>query len=157
MQQIGAIQPGETAATIAQDNFILRLKLPERHARFLHVGDPVLVGERGLAPEDGSGKITRGTVRLVYPELDNGQVVADAEAAGLGDHHVGERARVLVSSGEREVIPLPRSAVVRRAGVDLVTLADGRSVPVQTGRENGDQVEILSGLRPGDETAEAAK
>jgi len=153
----GVIQTGETAATIAQDNFILRLKLPERHARFLHAGDPVLVGERGLSPEEDATKAARGTVRLVYPELENGQVVADAEVAGLGDYYVGERVRVLVSSGKRDVIVLPRSAVVRRAGVDFVTLADGRSVPVQTGRENGDGVEILSGLRPGDVTAEGGK
>jgi len=153
----GVIQPGETAATIAQDNFILRLKLPERHARFLHVGDPVLVGERGLSPEDASAKTTRGIVRLVYPELENGQVVADAEVAGLGDYHVGERVRVLVSSGKRDVITLPRASVVRRAGVDFVTLADGRSVPVQTGRESDDGVEILSGLRPGDVAAEGGK
>ena len=37
---IGAVVlPGETIATIAEKNFVLRLRVPERHARFLKAGD----------------------------------------------------------------------------------------------------------------------
>ena len=42
-----------------------------------------------------------GRVRLVYPEIQGGRVIADVEVAGLGDYFVGERTRVYVADGER--------------------------------------------------------
>lgn len=151
------VLPGEAVATIATESYVLRLRLPERHARFMKQGDPVLVGARGLAPDPAVG-LARGTVRRVYPELEDGQVVADAEVSGLGDYFVGERVRVLVATGSREAILIPQDYLIRRLGLDMVRLADGSEIPVQAGRPvPGDgsdtgsgAVEILSGLRPGD-------
>ena len=37
------IMPGEPVASIAEKNFVLRLRVPERHARFLKAGDPIRV------------------------------------------------------------------------------------------------------------------
>lgn len=158
------VLPGEAVATIATESYVLRLRLPERHARFMKQGDPVLVGARGLAPDRNPGQaagLIRGTVRRVYPELEDGQVVADAEVPGLGDYFVGERVRVLVATGSREAIRIPPEYLVRRMGLDMVRLADGTEIPVQAGRplpgDVGDGsdtgsggIEILSGLRPGD-------
>ncbi len=151
------VLPGEAVATIAAESYVLRLRLPERHARFMKQGDPVLVGARGLAPNSAVG-LSRGTVRRVYPELEDGQVVADAEVSGLGDYFVGERVRVLVATGSREAILIPPDFLVRRLGLDMVRLADGSEIPVQAGRpvpgdgsDNGSgAIEILSGLQPGD-------
>lgn len=151
------VLPGEAVATIATESYVLRLRLPERHARFMKQGDPVLVGARGLAPNSAVG-LSRGTVRRVYPELEDGQVVADAEVSGLGDYFVGERVRVLVATGSREAILIPPDFLVRRLGLDMVRLADGSEIPVQAGRpvpgdgsDNGSgAIEILSGLQPGD-------
>jgi multidrug efflux pump subunit AcrA (membrane-fusion protein) len=42
------VMPGETIATIAINNYILRLQLPERHAQFMKTGDTILIGARGL-------------------------------------------------------------------------------------------------------------
>ena len=42
------VLPGDAIALIATDNYILRLQLPERHARFIKTGDTILVGARGL-------------------------------------------------------------------------------------------------------------
>ncbi|AWK88670.1 efflux RND transporter periplasmic adaptor subunit [Azospirillum thermophilum] len=154
---------GEQVASIATETYVLRLHLPERHARFLREGDRILVGDRGLAPaaraEDGAGRtadLRPGTVRLVYPELSGGQVVADATVGGLGDFFVGERVRVYVATGSRDAIVVPPEYVVRRFGTDFVRLADGAEVPVQVGGpipRLGDQpggLEVLSGLKPGD-------
>lgn len=148
------VMPGETIATIATDRYVLRLRLPERHARFLHVGDPVEVGARGL-PERPDAALGQGVIRLVYPELQDGQVVADAEVAGLGDFFVGERVRVTIAAERRPVILVPVDFVIAGAGVDLVRLASGALVPVQRGAarplaDGRDGVEILSGLHPGD-------
>ena len=37
------VLPGDPVAMIAQQNFMLRLRVPERHARFLKAGDKVRV------------------------------------------------------------------------------------------------------------------
>ncbi|MDP2334353.1 MAG: efflux RND transporter periplasmic adaptor subunit, partial [Reyranella sp.] len=78
---------GETIATLATDNYILRLQLPERHARFMKAGDTILVGARGLQQQEQE-TLRRGRVRLVYPQIDQGRVIADAEVDGLGDFFV---------------------------------------------------------------------
>ena len=141
------VLPGETIATLAEDRYILRLQLPERHARFMRAGDAVQIGARGL--EDGGAK-REGRVRIVYPEIEGGRVIADVEAPGVGDYFVGERTRVYVNTGMRRAIIVPRTYVYRRAGVDYVRLADGSEVVVQLGAAQDSNVEILAGLKDGD-------
>ena len=148
------VLPGETVATLAEDRYILRLQLPERHAKFLRAGDRVLIGARGLADEPATRE---GHVRLVYPEIQGGRVIADVEVAGLGDYFVGERTRVYIEAGKRRAIVIPAAYVYRRAAVNYVKLADGDEVVVQPGEVNDDggvrTVEILSGLVDGDRVA----
>jgi multidrug efflux system membrane fusion protein len=141
---------GETIATLAEDKYILRLELPERHAQFIKEGDPVLIGSRGLQSNAGE-TLGQGRVRIVYPEIQGGRVIADVDVAGLGDYFVGERTRVYISTGKREAIVIPNGFVFRRAGVNFVKLKDGTEVAVQPGESVADGVEILSGLRDGDE------
>ncbi|MBR0681224.1 efflux RND transporter periplasmic adaptor subunit [Roseomonas eburnea] len=141
------VMPGEAIATLATDRYVLRLRLPERHARFLREGDPVTLGARGLS---GGTPLGRGRVRLVYPELQQGQVVADAEVEGLGDFFVGERVRVTIAADLRQAIVIPHAFLIAGAGVDLVRLESGALVPVQRGPVRGEEVEILSGLAAGD-------
>lgn len=142
------VQPGEAVALIALDQYVIRLELPERHARFLHEGDKVLVGARGLAAD--TTQLREGVIRQVYPQLDAGRVVADVTAEGIGDFFVGERTLVYVSTGSREAIVIPRNLVTHRHGLTYVNVKDAGDVVVQIGQEHGEDIEILSGLRPGD-------
>lgn len=146
------VQPGEVVATLAADAYILRMQLPERHARFIGEGDTVKIGERGLAATSaGAGKEMRsGTIRQVYPELQQGRVVADVEVQGLGDYFVGERVSVFVSTGERQVYVVPGSYLFQRYGVTYAKVKDLGETVVQTGRHLDGDVEVLSGLRSGD-------
>jgi len=146
---------GETVARLAEQNFILRLRVPERHARFLKAGDRVRIDDADL----GKNVARFGTIRLVYPQIEDGRVVADAAVTGLGDYFVGERIRVWVSAGDRISVIVPGSFIVTRFGIDYARVRkDDRSVidvPVQRGRERPrpdlpDALEILSGLRSGD-------
>jgi len=145
---------GEPVARIAEKNFVLRLRVPERHARFLKAGDSVRIDSEEL----GAGSAKFGTIKLVYPQIEDGRVVADAQVKGLGDYFVGERIRVWVSSGERESFTVPASFIVTRFGIDYAHVRQGSTVidvPVQRGREQPrpdmpDALEILSGLKPGD-------
>jgi len=148
---------GENIATIAANEFLLRLELPERHARFMKVGDAVRVGARGLGPSETP--LAQGHITQVYPELQNGRVVADAEVPGLGAYFVGERVLVWISAGKRKAFLVPRGYVFNRFGLDYVRIArkDGTQadVVVQTGRgikqvDGKERIEILAGVVPGD-------
>lgn len=149
------VLPGDPIVTVAQQDFKLRLRVPERHARFLKAGDRVRVDGAELG--DGSSK--SGIIDLVYPQIEEGRVIADARVEGLGEYFVGDRLRVWVSGGARPALVIPASYVKTRFGIDYVQLAQaGRTidVPVQRGRElplpsMADGVEILSGVRAGDQ------
>lgn len=149
------IMPGDTIATVAEGDYVLRLEIPERHARSIKVGDPVRLDGGDL----GLGGARFGTINLVYPQIDNGHVVADATVRDLGDYFVGERVRVWVSAGLRRTIVVPEALIVTRSGIDYARLwqPDGQTldVPVQRGQEihkpdHKDGIEVLSGLTAGD-------
>jgi RND family efflux transporter MFP subunit len=141
------VQPGETVATIATADYVLRARLPERHARFLAEGETVRVAGRGLLTSEILGE---GTIVQVYPELDAGRVVADIRASGLGDYFVGERVRLEVATGERGAVVVPTAYLDRRYGVTFARLEGGEEVVVQPGSAVDGGIEILAGLAPGD-------
>lgn len=145
------VMPGEMIAEIADRSYMLRLRVPERHALFLRPGDIVSVAGSDL----GAGVAAEGVVTLVYPRIEEGRVLADATLDGLSDYFVGQRVRVWVSAGEREAILIPADFVETRFGTDYVSLETATGaldIPVQRGRlsDDGGQVEILSGLHAGD-------
>jgi RND family efflux transporter MFP subunit len=146
---------GDPLASIAESNFILRLRVPERHSSTLKTGDTVRVDGAEL----GRSGAWFGKVTLVYPTIQEGRVVADAEVPGLGDFFVGERIRVWIGAGERPAFVIPESYVVTRFGLDYVRRQQpgGEAVetPVQRGQPRPttampDALEILSGLHAGD-------
>jgi RND family efflux transporter MFP subunit len=149
------VMAGESVADIAEQNFVLRLRVPEQHARFLKPGDAIRLDTAELdETEPRFGKID-----LIYPRIEDGRVVADATVEGLGDYFVGERIRVWISAGERTAFVIPESFITTRFGVDYVKIrgAGGADldVPVQRGRalprpDLPDGIEILSGLTAGD-------
>ena len=147
------IMPGETIATFAADNYILRLQLPERHARSMKAGDTILVGARGLDQQAGPETLRKGKVTLVYPQIDQGRVIADAAVDELGDYFVGERTRVYVSTGTREALVVPDGYVYRRFGVSYLRLQGGTEVVVQVGLPVDSGIEILAGVNAGDVVA----
>lgn len=148
------ILPGEPVARIAGGGYFLRLSLPERHAGHIKLGDDVIVGSRGMTDLVKDQPLGHGKVVKVYPEIDNGNVLADVEVADLGDFFVGERTRVWIPVAMKTVVSVPVAAITTRAGVDYVKLADGTDVPVIIGQRFDDKgtpaVEILSGLAAGD-------
>ena len=149
------VMAGEAVAIVASQDMIVRLSVPERHARHLRAGDPIrLDGEDLLAGMAGSGTIT-----LVYPQIEDGRVTADATVDGLSDRFVGQRVRVWISGGERQGFVIPEGLLTVRFGLDYVRLrlTDGKlvDVPVQRGQslpspDMPDGLEILSGLHAGD-------
>lgn len=150
------VMAGETIATIAANEYLLRLEVPERHARFMQRGDVLKVGKRGLGPDQQA--VVDGRIVQVYPEIQNGRVIADAEVAGLGDYFVGERTLAWISAGKRKSIVVPRKLTFNRFGLDYVRLkAVDRAVDVvvqlglpTTSDATSSVVEVLAGVKPGD-------
>ena len=150
------ILPGETIATLAEDQYILRLQLPERHAQFMRAGDTVLIGARGMQAEatetmregKGAPRLSRNSGRTGHRRR---------RGAGLGDYFVGERTRVYIDAGTRRALVVPASYVYRRAGVELRPprrrRRDRRAA--RRARDIGEVkgVEILAGLKDGDTLA----
>ena len=121
------------------------------------VGTNVLV----TAP---SGAQAQGRVRMVAPTVDaatrNGLVYvdllgsADGTKAALATFKPGMFARGEFELGKSGALTVPQTAVVLRDGFSYVYRvgADNRvtAVKVQSGRVLGDQVEVLSGVKPDD-------
>ncbi|WP_321340895.1 efflux RND transporter periplasmic adaptor subunit [Breoghania sp.] len=149
------VMGGEVVASVAADGFLLRIEVPERHASFIELGDPVKLG----APEiGGSAEAREGEIVKIYPQIKQGRVIADAKVAGLGDFFVGERTQAAISVGTRDALIIPVGYIDTRFGLDFVRLAreDGEplDIVVQLGAyrdlEGEPGVEILSGLKAGD-------
>jgi len=106
---------------------------------------------------DLPGKEFTGRISLVNPELDpdlrtNLVRVAVANPGGL--LKPGMPAEVTITSGARNSLTLPETAVIWTKGGRLVWVSAGhntfRPVMVDTGTEEGGRIEIRSGLNPGD-------
>ncbi len=138
--------PGEPIAVIGGGGVFLRLSIPERHSASLQEGSEIAIGE---------GKT--GLLVRIYPQIENGRVLADVEVADLDGRFIGRRVPVRLPVGERQALLVPVDMVTLRGGIDFVTVqtAQGplqRSVVLGAGvtRDSIEWVEVLSGLSADD-------
>ncbi|MFG1202286.1 efflux RND transporter periplasmic adaptor subunit [Xanthobacter aminoxidans] len=150
---------GDEIARVASGPYSLRLSLPERHAASIREGGTVRIGERGISQDKAGTPATArpGRIVKVYPEISAGRVMADVEVDGLGSYFVNERTLVWVEIGRRSVLAVPAALIRTQHGIDYVTLATAGGpldVPVILGErfagDDGERVEILTGLKDGD-------
>ncbi|RWG22947.1 MAG: efflux RND transporter periplasmic adaptor subunit [Mesorhizobium sp.] len=151
------IVAGEPVARVASGQYYLRLSLPERHAVEITEGARVDIGERGKGTNAGFVKAGEGRIAKVYPEIENGRVIADVEVADIGTYFVNERTLVSIPVAKRTMLGVPPEALRIAHGIDYVTVetAEGPlDVAVVRGGTFQDagqtRVEILSGLADGD-------
>jgi HlyD family secretion protein len=112
----------------------------------IQVGAPVRV----LA---ASGQQLQGKVRMVAPSVDpqtrNAIVYVDLPAV-TGSARAGMYAKGEILLGQSQALTVPQSAVVVRDGFSYVyTVGSDQKasqLKVQTGRQRGDRVEVISGL-----------
>jgi len=144
------VTPGQSVATVTAGKVLIRVELPEGDAHGLAAGQTLDVASQDLGPA-----VTKAVVVQVYPAVTAGKVTADLDAPGLDGRLIGQRVALSVRLGQRPAIVVPRRFIVTRYGVDYARIAaqDGSAAdaPVQVARTPGsDQVEVLSGLSPGD-------
>jgi HlyD family secretion protein len=113
----------------------------------IQVGAPVQV-------RAASGQVLQGKVRMVAPSVDaqtrNALVYVDLPAS-TGSARAGMYAQGEITLGQSQALTVPQAAVVVRDGFSYVYTvgADQKvsQIKVQTGRQSGDRVEVLSGLK----------
>jgi len=143
------IMGGETVATIGGGGIFLRLAIPERHADLLEEGSEIRVSAKG---SEWDGKLAK-----IYPQIENGRVIADVEVKNLDTEFVNARVLVEVPVGTRSALLVPADAVATHSGIDFVKVSENgaeteRAVVIgkTMTHDGGQQIEILTGLQPGD-------
>jgi len=139
------VMPGEAVATIGGGGFFLRLAVPERHAGLLSEGDRI---EIALPAGPVEGELAR-----LYPQIENGRVIADVAVPALDDAFVDARVPVRLPIGTRAALMVPEAAVSHRFGLDFLTVGGAERVVVLGQRHEIDgaaMVEVLGGLAAGE-------
>lgn len=143
------VMPGEPIATIGGGGFFLRLAIPERHSAELRQGAAIRIATGGAE--------TEGRLAKIYPQIENGRIVADVDVDNLEATFVDARIPVEIPVGTRDALLVPRRGVVTRSGLDFVRiLAGGREIErvVVTGesvlRGSDAFIEILTGVTAGE-------
>lgn len=139
------LMAGESVATVGGGGFFLRLAIPERHATALTQGAEIEI-EAGDTAE-------KGTLARIYPQIENGRVVADVEVPNLSNAFVDARVLVRIPVGTRAGLVIPTEALITRSGLDFVAVkAQGETSlrSVVPGEAHDGMVEILTGLTAGD-------
>lgn len=129
----------------------LDIPLYPDQAGLVGVGDPLTVMLDG-------GRTLEARVDFVSPLAEGNKVLARAYLDNRRRQlRPGSFASVTIRTQPHEALLLPRSAIIYGAQGKRVMLSRGDGhflpVPVQTGAEEGDQVELLDGLREGAEVA----
>jgi RND family efflux transporter MFP subunit len=144
----GSLAAPGSPLLVLEDTSRYRVEAPvdQRMAPLVRVGMPVVV----LLPPDGK-RIT-GSVGEIVPVVDPATrsflIKIDAKDGSLRS---GLYVRVLIPAGRKEVLLVPKSAIVEKGQLTGVYVVDDRGVMtyrmVRAGRSFGNRVELLSGVR----------
>jgi RND family efflux transporter MFP subunit len=146
------VQPGMAILKIARiDKVRLQANVGEKDLPLIKVGSPVRVTTTG-------GEPFTARVTSVFPFVDQGPRTAVVEAIVDNPERrllSGQYVTMQFVTGERsEALSVPRGAVVRMAGKAAVWVVAGERAErrdVATGLDGAERVEIVSGLRAGEQ------
>jgi len=147
----GLAAPGTPLLTIERESgYRVDLAVPETYIDSVHIDQPVNV----RIPAVNDLTVT-GTVDVIIPSADQSSRTFIVQV-GVGDPSAlksGMFARVPLTIGEKRMIRIPLSAVVRRGQLTGVFMVDGEKTArfrlIRLGRTYGYQVEVISGLQDG--------
>jgi RND family efflux transporter MFP subunit len=129
----------------------LRLAVPERAAPGIRIGQTVRI------TVEGDATVYTGRVARLSPTIQeqNRTLLVEAEVPNeQGQLRAGAFARgEILSESTQTVVLVPASSIVTFAGIaKVLSVKDGKSVEkrVQTGRREGDLIEIAEGVKAGE-------
>ena len=144
---------GAPVATVVQIHPLrLRVNVPEREAADVRTGQAVRLSV------DGDPTVYHGRVVRLSPIVQEQNRTLSVEAEVPNERAMlkpGAFARAdIVTEASQPVIRVPAASLVTFAGIEkLLVVREGKivEVRVQTGRRANDTVEIVSGLKPGEQ------
>jgi Cu(I)/Ag(I) efflux system membrane fusion protein len=154
-----AVQPGENLFLIADRSVLwVDLAVYEMDARALRIGAPVAVTVDALP-----GRTYEGRVTFIHPGVDEKTrtLTARVEVANAdGALRPGMYATALIRAAAAKALSVPTEAVLPTGTQNLVFVnrGDGQFTPraVQVGARGDSLVEVVHGLKPGDEVIASA-
>jgi RND family efflux transporter MFP subunit len=145
------VSPGQILVTLFDPTRMqLVASVRESLAHQLQIGQDIDVRVEGLK------KQCQGTISEIVPEAQSASRTFQVKVTGPCPTgiYTGMFGRILIPLQEEQVLVIPRQAVRRVGQLELVDLVEGdRSSrrAVRTGRTLGENVEVLSGLREGEQ------
>jgi len=142
------VTPGQTLATLFDPNRMqLVASVRESLAHRLKVGQPIEV--------QVENKMRTGTISEIVPEAESSSRAFQVKVTGRCPEGIysGTFGRILIPLDEEQILVIPRRAVQSVGQLHLVNLATHGAVSrraVRLGRTIGEDVEVLSGLREGE-------
>ncbi len=154
-----AVQAGDNLFQIADGRVLwVDLAIFEHDASAVRVGTPAAVTVDALP-----GRTFRGRVTFINPQLDDRTRTLSARIEvgnARGDLRPGMYAAAELVPAGRRAVTVPLTAVLPTGTKDLVFVnrGDGRFVPreVRVGLRGDSLVEIVEGIRPGEEVVASA-
>lgn len=143
-------RPGEVLATLYDPTHMqLVARVRESLTYRLKVGQSIQVEVAAL------GHPCAGEVSEIVPEAQSTSRSFEVKVTGPCPPGVyaGMFGRLLIPLDDEQILVIPRQSVERVGQLDVVEVADGsllRRRVVQLGREMGDEVQVLAGLREGE-------
>jgi RND family efflux transporter MFP subunit len=150
------VTPGQMLVTLFDPKRMqLVASVRESLTRQLQIGQSIGVQVEGL------NKQCSGTVSEIVPEAQSASRAFQVKVTGPCPTgiYTGMFGRILIPLEEEQVLVIPRRAVRNVGQLELVDVVDNRQVSrraIRTGRTLGEDVEVLSGLREGEEVVTPA-
>ncbi len=154
------VKPGDELFTLADfDPLVARIFLPEREVLDLAVGQPVRLALRAREETRFSGRI-----RQISPVVDTASGTVKVTVEAVRPPAAVRPGAFVTVEVLRETRPnavlVPRPAVIRELQETYVFVAEGkvaRKRVVSVGLEEGDRLEIRSGLQAGEQVITAGQ
>lgn len=150
VQDRDAVAPNQAIVTVVNlSSFELELALPEEYASETAIGTNTTI--------DFEGKQFPGKVTAVSPEVVNSQVTATVVFTGATPERLKQNQRVttrLVYESKHDVLKVPRGAFFEASGGRSVYVVNGSLAtkrPVTFGASSVNEVEVVNGLREGEQ------
>ena len=113
----------------------------------------ISLGQKAEILPVGGGEGISGSVRSINPKVDeNGLVQVSIQVNGARGLLPGMNARAIIRAPQNNSIVVPKQALVYRSGRPVVFTIEKEESKwnyVEVGKDNGQEVEILSGIEPG--------
>ncbi|PYO64088.1 MAG: efflux RND transporter periplasmic adaptor subunit [Gemmatimonadetes bacterium] len=154
-----AVRAGDNLFQIADARVLwVDVAIFEQDAAAVRVGTPATITVDALP-----GRTFRGSVTFIYPQLDEKTRTLTARVAVTnvdGALRPGMYATAALATAGRRAVSVPLEAVLPTGTKDIVFVnrGDGRFVPrdVRVGLRGDSLVEIVEGVKPGDEVVASA-